>query len=260
MLRQRFLTSLWAMALLLLAIYLGQPWFTFFMALMTLAAAWEFYRFRPSPRPLAALALVLSPFFSLVQLWQGGWSWALGVGYLLGGVLGLLWSRRASPPGRGGLWEAYIILYLALLLGSWVTIRNWAGGREWVLLGFLATFACDTAAYFVGRAWGRRRLAPHISPGKTWEGAAGGFVGAVLAAVVLVWLLHLPLTLGPALLLGAGVGKVAQLGDLAESWLKRSYGVKDAGGILPGHGGVLDRIDSIAFTGPLVYYLGTWLQ
>ncbi|MDQ5851749.1 MAG: phosphatidate cytidylyltransferase, partial [Chloroflexota bacterium] len=123
----------------------------------------------------------------------------------------------------------------------------------------LITSANDTAAYFVGRAWGRRRMAPSISPNKSWEGAAGGLAGAVVAGALLVPLLGLPISAAMGMLLG-GVGGVAgQAGDLAESLLKRQAGIKDSGHLIPGHGGLLDRADSLLFTVPTLYYLVRWL-
>ena len=130
-------------------------------------------------------------------------------------------------------------------------------GLQWVLL-LAVTFATDTSAFFVGRALGRLPLAPAISPGKTLEGAVGGLAGAVLAAVIGVELLGLELTMPETLVLGGLAGVAGQLGDLAESRLKRVAGVKDSGWLFPGHGGVLDRIDSIVFNLPVVYYFVLW--
>jgi phosphatidate cytidylyltransferase len=126
-------------------------------------------------------------------------------------------------------------------------------------LALLATVVSDTAAYATGRLLGRRRMTPRISPGKTWEGAAGSLVATTVLTPFLALALGLPA--GPGLwVLGAAVSVFAQSGDLAESMLKRSAGVKDAGGLLPGHGGILDRMDSLVFVGPLVYYGMRWLS
>ena len=131
----------------------------------------------------------------------------------------------------------------------------------------LTTFANDTGAFFVGRARGRHKLAPRISPSKTWEGAAGGLICAILAAVVIAVILKLiSVRLGAPfvfrywqiMLLGFLVGIFAQLGDLVESLLKRNMGVKESGNLLPGHGGILDRFDSLIFVGAVVYYCVIW--
>jgi phosphatidate cytidylyltransferase len=119
-----------------------------------------------------------------------------------------------------------------------------------VLLVLVLVWIADTAAYFVGRAWGRRKLAPAISPGKTWEGAAGGVVSAVLYAIIVAFITD-PAA-GPALVATAVLlGMASIVGDLFESAAKRQAGLKDSGALLPGHGGVLDRIDSATAVLPL---------
>jgi phosphatidate cytidylyltransferase len=144
------------------------------------------------------------------------------------------------------------LLGYALLLAALPGGPAGGGGSAWLLLVLLGTAACDTGAYFVGSAVGRHKLIPHISPGKTWEGLAGGALGAVLAAVALAGVLG---TSGPqAVALGLVVCAAAVLGDLAESLIKRAAGVKDSGNIVPGHGGILDRMDSILFVLPAVYW------
>jgi len=135
-----------------------------------------------------------------------------------------------------------------------VLIRQLDQGFQWLLLAFLITFATDTGAYAVGKIFGSRRMAPSISPGKTWEGAIGGVVAGIGATVSLVTLQDLPLSTWSALWLGAAAAVVSQFGDLMESKLKRLAGVKDSGRLIPGHGGLLDRLDSLVLVFPLVYY------
>jgi phosphatidate cytidylyltransferase len=137
-------------------------------------------------------------------------------------------------------------------------LRDLGNGEHWVLLAVLATWATDTAAYAVGKAVGRNRMAPRISPGKTWEGTVGALIGGLIAVPLLNWPLDLPMTTVEAALLGALLPPVAVLADLGESMLKRGVHVKDASGLVPGHGGFLDRLDSILFTVPLVYYFAIW--
>jgi phosphatidate cytidylyltransferase len=125
-------------------------------------------------------------------------------------------------------------------------------GPRLLLFALLITWAGDTVAYFVGRALGKHSLAPHLSPKKTWEGAVASFAGSLLVAMVFARWVSVPL---PHLLAMAGAGNVAgQAGDLLESAYKRSAGVKDSGGLLPGHGGILDRIDALILTIPVVWY------
>lgn len=128
-------------------------------------------------------------------------------------------------------------------------------GVAWLFTVMAITWLQDTGAYFAGRAFGRHRMAPILSPKKTWEGAIGGLVGAMLGGMLGQWLLGLPVSLLVAALLGLVGGVLGPLGDLAESLIKRQVGLKDIGRIIPGHGGVLDRADSLLFTMPVLYYL-----
>ena len=140
----------------------------------------------------------------------------------------------------------------------WTLSVPYAQGMAFALLPFFLAWTCDTAAYLVGRAWGRHRLAPNVSPGKSVEGAVGGLLASVAAGVAArAWFAPF-LSLGSALALGALVGIFAQLGDLVESLLKRDAETKESSSLIPGHGGVLDRFDSLLFSAPLVYYFLIW--
>jgi phosphatidate cytidylyltransferase len=171
--------------------------------------------------------------------------------------------RRAAGPGPDWSGTALTLLgicYCAWLLGHVIWLRALPGGRYLVLFALAVTWCGETAAYFVGRRWGRHKLAPRVSPGKTMEGGVAQLavsVGAALPGVPLLGLepLH-------AVGIGAVLGVVGQLGDLAESFLKRSAGTKDAGTLVPGHGGLLDRLDSLLFNLPALYYYLTifWLD
>ena len=151
-------------------------------------------------------------------------------------------------------------LYAGLLLTFLIVIRNSNQGQELVFLVFLLTWAQDVAAFFVGRAWGSRKLYPRLSPGKTWEGFLAGLLVSALVAVVSWPFLVRELSLLVRLFLGLGVGLIGPLGDLFESMIKRSAGAKDSGRLLPGHGGLLDRLDSLLFSAPFAYlYLRVFL-
>ena len=164
-------------------------------------------------------------------------------------------SRRSSEAIGDWTLTAVGVAYVSLSLALLVLLRRGPSGLHWVILAFLAAFATDTAAYFTGRLIGRHKMAPSVSPGKTWEGAVGGFLGAVGATVSLVHLFAgLPTNLSLAVTLGAIIGIASQLGDLGESKLKRLADAKDSGRLIPGHGGLLDRLDSLLPVFPLVYY------
>ena len=151
-------------------------------------------------------------------------------------------------------------LYLPLLLGHLVLLRTLPQGREWIFTVFLVVMLSDTVAYFVGTAVGKHRLYPAISPKKSVEGAIGGLLGGVMGALLakFFWFPALPWLLAGGI--GLILGVSGQIGDLFESMLKRSYGVKDSGRIIPGHGGLLDRLDSLIFAFPPTYYLVLWIQ
>ena len=172
-----------------------------------------------------------------------------------GGAIGAaLWTFWRPSELAARLRLALGPVYAGFLVAHAITLREVPGipGLEWLLFALLTTFATDTGAFFVGRTIGRHRMAPNISPSKTWEGAVGGFLAAVGAAAAVAAVADLPFW--AALCTGAAVGVVGQIGDLLESRLKRAAGAKDAGNLLPGHGGVLDRLDSLVLTIPLVYY------
>ena len=151
-------------------------------------------------------------------------------------------------------------VYPGLLLGAVVRLRQLPDGFAWLILTLTVTWLNDSGAYFAGRAYGQRKLYPRISPSKTWEGAAGGLlasIGGALAVKSLGWLPQLPWW--GSVVVGAGAGVLGPLGDLGESMLKRAYGAKDSSRLLPGHGGLLDRIDALLFTGPFVLLCATLL-
>ena len=135
----------------------------------------------------------------------------------------------------------------------------WTSTPPWVLWALFTIFASDTGAFCAGKAWGKHLLAPAISPGKTWEGAIGGLAVAIVISLLLSFLFSLPFVYWQAMLIGGIISLFAQFGDLVESLLKRNMDVKDSGKLMPGHGGILDRADSIIFTGVAVYYYATWI-
>jgi phosphatidate cytidylyltransferase len=213
-----------------------------------LAAAYGLATFRPVGYA-AGLALLLAPpdfalFCLLVLLTLAAMSVALASGELRTAL------PRASVMTVG-------VLYT---FGAWKFAPSLhAISPYWLLFALVLNWAGDIAAYYFGRTFGRRKLAPSISPGKTWEGA----IASLITAAVFGWfyitrlLPHVnPLYAVPIALAGNAAG---QIGDLAESAIKRGAGVKDSGSLLPGHGGLLDRLDSTIFTLPVVYVLARWL-
>ena len=148
------------------------------------------------------------------------------------------------------------VMYVGFLVPHIALLRLGADGVGWVLFVFLVAMLGDTAGYGVGRMWGKHKLIPHISPGKTVEGSVGSVLGNLVGAC-LVWGWFFPQRpLIEFLLLGICAGILAQVGDLCESAVKRAHGVKDSGRFLPGHGGILDRLDSLLFPAAFIYYYG----
>lgn len=186
---------------------------------------------------------------------------ALGadLGLVLASVVGLVMLREMAHK-QHSLDRLTLTVFGALFLG-WMPahlalIRDLRpDGRTYAFLFFAAVWVMDTAAYAVGKAAGKHKLAANLSPKKTWEGAAAGFAAAILVALIFRQAaLRETLTLSQAAVLGALIGVFGQLSDLAESLLKRAVGVKDSGSLLPGHGGVMDRFDSFILCSPAVYY------
>lgn len=180
------------------------------------------------------------------------------VAALLAGTLLIIMRRRDFQGALAG-WALSVAgsLYVALLLSFFVALRLRTLGLQWLLVAFVCTWACDSAAYLFGKAFGRRPFAPRISPHKTWAGAIGGVLAGALAGLLAVPLLSWPWAW--ALGLGFVLAVAGVAGDLAESFIKRQLGLKDFSSLIPGHGGMLDRLDSLLFTVPLAYYVAQWL-
>ncbi len=261
MLKKRIITALWGIPLLIVAVWFDKPlpWFTVLAAIWGLLAAFEFYRLVATAKvpPLTYFGLIGTLLFIL----SPHFDYNLFVPLLLTSIviLPLIW-RILRPQKEQAFtswaWTVAGILYVGWLLSYLVALRGLDAGRNWVFFGLFITFASDTSAFFVGKALGRRHLAPRISPDKTWEGAIAGVFGAIIVSLlsILPTPLNLPLSYWQAILLGLVVSIFGQLGDLVESLFKRNMGVKESGGLMPGHGGALDRIDSVVFAGIAVYY------
>ena len=263
----RVLTALVGIPVLLAAIWWGTPWLTILVALAAVLGIREIYRLHDSeatPLPVSLGAVWVTAFVLGGQAASDLNEFIItSLGIFIGGTfIALLWFI-AVYRGRDFLPAlAYLLggpVYVGFLLSHALLLRELGGasdlGRNWLLFALLVTFATDTGAFFVGRSMGRHRMLPGISPNKTWEGALGGFILAIIAALALGSLLDLGLERWQHAAIGATVGVVSQVGDLFESKLKRISQVKDAGSIIPGHGGILDRLDSLLVSIPTVYYL-----
>lgn len=262
MLRKRILTALSGIPLLIVAIWFSEPeyafpLFTVFTCLWGLMAAYEFYKITAISKilPLAifgiiwAVLFIIRPHFADIPYYPV----VIASTFLLPVPI-LLAGRKEKDIVNIWAWTVAGVLYVGLLLSYLVELRLEAG-RNWVFLVVFATFGSDTMAYFIGKAIGRHKMAPRISPNKTWEGAAAGVVGAVAVSLMFTisWPLQLQFNFWQAVLLGVLISVFGQLGDLLESLFKRYTGVKESGNLMPGHGGLLDRMDSIVLAGVVVY-------
>jgi len=155
--------------------------------------------------------------------------------------------------------QALGIIYIPLFLSCMVLIRNDVDGIAWIFFLLTLVFAGDTGAFYVGRLFGQHKLCPAVSPGKTIEGAIGGLVATLGAGLIFINCFLKSLSLGPGILFFLSIGVVGQVGDLFESELKRYADVKDSGSILPGHGGILDRIDALLFAAPVAYFFKEYI-
>ncbi|MBI2288347.1 MAG: phosphatidate cytidylyltransferase [Chloroflexi bacterium] len=266
MLKKRVITALWALPLAITAVWFDKPlpWFSVLVAVCGLLAAFEFYSLVTASKvtPLTyfgivwTLLFIISPHFA-VSLPTS----LLLTSAVLISLIRLFFLAHKEQAFAGWAWTMGGILYIGWLLGYLVALRGLDDGRNWVFLTLFTTFAYDTMAFFTGRTWGKHQLAPRISPSKTWEGVIGGIIGAII--ISLFFILPTPLSLDmnwqQAILLGILVSIFSQLGDLVESLFKRNMGAKDSGRLMPGHGGILDRIDSLIFAGVTVYYYAIWI-
>ncbi|MFO1317605.1 MAG: phosphatidate cytidylyltransferase [Burkholderiales bacterium] len=270
MLRTRILTALVLVPLVLAALFLLPPraWGVVTLAVIGVAA-YEWARLTGfAPPQWAAVvggalvigaALLFSPVAGFARGWPGAWVGAVcGAAALFWLLLAPAWVLRHWPTQRRlpMLATGWIVL-----VGAWMALVELQARAPWLVLAAMAiVWIADTAAYFAGRAFGRRKLAPQVSPGKTWEGVYGAWVAVAVYALALVpWAgvagFRLPVTAVTIVAWVAFVlvvASVSVVGDLFESLLKRHAGVKDSGALLPGHGGVLDRTDALLAAMPLV--------
>jgi phosphatidate cytidylyltransferase len=259
----RVLTSVVAVPLLLAVLFYGPPlaWACLLFAAAAVAGFELFAMTTGRDGLLQAAGVTLSVALALVLYFATHSSRALLTLSLAVTLVGLLLPLfRVTDISRSGLQLMSLAAgpwYVGALLTSLSLLRR-DFGAGWVVLVLSVAWLADTGGYFVGRKFGNAKLYPKVSPNKTWAGLYGALLGSTLAGVVaaLTYLPELPLLNG--VVLGMFGGVFGQMGDLVESLLKRSVGVKDSGNIIPGHGGILDRIDAVLFVAPLTYVYALW--
>lgn len=252
---KRWLTSLALIPVLVFFLFWGgKHVFPIFVMLACFLSLREYYRIvRPDIRILSVSGYILGPvlvasahFFSLHLF-----LFLFSISLILPGLLCMRhFKADAGIPSKLGL-HALAMVYIPLAMAAYILIYKIDLGARWIFMIFCVVSAGDAGAFYVGSLWGRRKLCPAVSPGKTVEGALGGLAANLVAgfAVGIFLMPELPLVKSVVFFILLGVA--GQVGDLFESMLKRSAGVKDSGDLLPGHGGLLDRIDSLLFAGPM---------
>lgn len=256
MLSQRIASAVILIPVVAWMVYAGGLWFFALVALMAGLAGYEFFTMMTTGgyKPSLPLGLGIIWVFILDARHP---EWGLGRFFVAAViVLSLIWhlfQKNSTAPALDWAWTLAGGLTIGWLAAHFISLR--ALGVNWIALTLLSTWACDAGAYFVGLTVGRHKLIPRFSPKKTWEGAVGGWLCGVLVTVLVG--LYLDLYIGHGLALGVAIATICPFGDLAVSMLKRQVGVKDSGRIIPGHGGVLDRIDTLLFSVVVVYYYVT---
>jgi phosphatidate cytidylyltransferase len=271
---KRVLTALVLIPIVLLIVFLGpkQHWlFSLAVAGVAALAGWEYLGLAQqrgaNPPRISVVVALLALFFANFE-WPDWTAGAFGV--LCLALLILCTFRRPVEQVMADASACiFCMFYIGFTLLTLINLHEQPNGPSLVVFLLCAVWAGDSTALYAGRAWGRHKLAPGISPGKSWEGAIGSVAGSLIAAGILLALasylqsrdlaiLSYPDEPWYWLVLAVVVNIAAQVGDLAESALKRSAGVKDSGSLLPGHGGMLDRIDALLFAAPVLWFYAVW--
>lgn len=252
--RTRLVVGLIGAAIVLTALWAGEYWFLGVILFSSVVGSYEFFTLlaRTGHTPVASLGipftvLLVIAFFRPEIL-------PLAAVLPLGFIVTLTFALF-SPHQPLSIWLTTTLpaVYIGVMLGECLALRMLPHGLWWMVFALAVVWGNDTLAYFTGVTVGRHRLWPRLSPKKTWEGTIGGWVGAAIIGGVLAAYAPLPLGALAGVVLGAIGGVLALFGDLSISMVKRQVGVKDSGSLFPGHGGMLDRLDSVLFVIPTIY-------
>ncbi len=257
----RLLVAIPGIAIILLAVALGGPVFALFALAVAIGALFEFYSLTAAFMPLRAAGYATAVATVLLALWvtpsERAIILALALGLLFAALAALRLSNREEITLRVGM-TLFGAMYIAFPVGVLVLMRGLPDGAGVIVNLLVGVWIFDTFSYFGGKLWGSRPIAPRTSPNKTWEGfitgVAGGTLGVFVAGLYMDWING-----WQSLIVGVVICLSAFIGDLFESMIKRDAGVKDSGRILMGHGGVLDRFDSLLFASLGTYLVTVWL-
>ena len=252
--KQRVITAVVGVPVLLLLIYLGGVPFAAMVAVLMAAGTYEFYQMVRKQCTFILGAVLISEAVMLLGVYIGWQNWS-SVGLMCAFLLIFIYAILHFPKVdlNDMAVNFLVVLYIGWTLGHLIAIERLPEGTTMLFYLFIAIWSSDSGAYFTGRFLGRHKLAPHVSPHKTIEGAVGGVVTTVVA-LFLVNLYFQLCAVEEIIVLGIVLSVIGQIGDLVESMFKRFVDVKDSGNVLPGHGGVLDRFDSLILAAPFLYY------
>ena len=244
--------------IVILTITMGGPFlFAAFLGAVSAIATYEFYRMAlPDRRLELSFASLCSVLVVIIPLYEINLSFlSIVIGCLFSLFLLFLFRiRDITNTAREVSYAILGFIYIPVLLAHLVMLRQTVYGIQWLLVIMLIVMTNDSLAFYSGKTFGKHRLYPLVSPKKTIEGAAGGLVGSIIGAELAKYTFFPQLSAFDVVFTAIFIGIIGQIGDLFESMLKRGFGVKDSGGIMPGHGGILDRMDSIIFAAPATYY------
>jgi len=258
----RLLVNVLGIPGILLLLWVGGVYFALFITIVMLIAIWEYYSINTNnnTQPIKWIGI-------LATLLIGGFYYynISDIQILVGGIIALViltmiseMSRDVPNPTKNIAITLFGIIYIPVLLGTLIALRNWDSvvGTHLTIAVFLSVWICDSAAYLLGKQWGRRKMLERVSPKKTIIGCMGGLFGAFLTYVLLYKSGYLgsPFNWFDVVILATITGIFGQAGDFAQSLIKRDMGVKDSGKLLMAHGGVFDRFDSLFFASSLTYF------
>jgi phosphatidate cytidylyltransferase len=265
---KRWLTSILLLPVIIFLIIRGGSPFFILIGVVCLVSLWEYFAItfhgRPKNKVIVHSGLILG-FLMVLTAHQGtvaGILWVISLNLLVCAFASVAMSKPESSLIECVPSQVHGMIYIPLFLSFLVLLRNQENGASWILLILCVIFAGDTGAFYIGTYLGRHKLIPWISPGKTIEGAVGGILANIAMGTLINFIFpRLPwgmamesLPWGLGVLFFVVIGLVGQLGDLYESQFKRAANIKDSGVILPGHGGILDRIDALLFAAPAAYF------
>ena len=258
---KRWITGLIALPFLIFIIYQGGILFTLLISAAGVISLWEYFRivYRTESKMLFHLITLWGYAVCLAMLWATHTlglklnMWILAMNLLLSAFISLFQFKSSSGVLEVIRKQIQGIVYVPLLLSFLIAIRNAPAGIIWIACILGVIFAGDISAFYCGSYLGRHKLCPAVSPGKTIEGSIGGLIGNVLIGCLIKYFFIPEISWGGGILFFLFLGLAGQVGDLFESELKRFSGVKDSSGILPGHGGFLDRIDALLFASPVAF-------